>query len=161
MKMGMSIPPDAMCQRLRYFRPIPGPHPRYALGTELRVRLPPPRTNGKSPPFGGPLNLGGGGSRTSSRARPARSFQSAYAPFGPSLGLTLAMRSGRSFGFDSRRAGKAKGPARMAGPFTFFGGGGSRTRVLIREAGASTGLAACRIVGGRLATPRAAAPYPG
>ena len=40
-----------------------------------------------------------------------------------------------------------------------FGGGGSRTRVLIRDIQASTGLAAYCIVGMSLATRRAAHPY--
>jgi len=41
------------------------------------------------------------------------------------------------------------------------GGGGSRTRVLVRVPWASTGLDVHCIVGGRLAARRAASPYPG
>ena len=41
------------------------------------------------------------------------------------------------------------------------GGGGSRTRVLIRETQTSTGLAVYLIVGEGLAKRRAANPYPG
>ena len=44
---------------------------------------------------------------------------------------------------------------------TFSGGGGSRTRVLIREIQASTGLAVYSIVGTGLAKRRAAGPYSG
>jgi len=43
----------------------------------------------------------------------------------------------------------------------FFGGGGSRTRVLIREIQASTGLAVYSFVGDGLAKRRAANPYSG
>jgi len=66
--------------------------------------------------------------------------------------------------FDSRISGflVLSSPGKpFSGVLRIFGGGGSRTRVLIRDLQASTGLAVYRFVGAGLAKQRASGPYSG
>ena len=117
------------------------------------------------------------------RRHPGASLQAAYAPLGAcvaalrvpggmgwtaprvrgaaeTLHLALAFaRDGAPGSTPATSPGNAKTPP--DGGALLIGGGGSRTRVLIRVPWTSTGLAGHCFVGDRLAAQRAAIPYPG